>query len=432
MIVDAPLVLAGDAAPELWLLIARTGWLLGPALAFVLAARLRRDREPADRGGALAAGALAAAGIVAFGDPLTPWLRQFAGGLGEPILVALTLAVALLAMDRRHGAAWACAVAAGLLRPEAWPLLVVGGVWLWRHEARLRPAVVTAAVVVPLLWFLPDLVASGDPLTGVDRAAAPDGGLSRLPGALLDGLLLAPVALLIAAALGLRAELRSREIRRTSVKPSPGKYSGTFGGIDGNDRARRVLAGAALAWLATTLALTLLGFAGLARFFAPFAAIVCVLGAVALVELVRAAGERGVGRERAIVAGLCVLTALGLGWRLAQLPGDARSSTDYSRSVEDAFALVDRVGAERMLGCGRLSISDVRTQAALIWRLEAPLSRVDVVERRLPPSGLMLVDAGAPVALRTAAEAEGEPIAVAGTLSLYEISCSAGVAGSER
>jgi hypothetical protein len=431
VIVDAPLILAGEAAPELWLLVSRTGWLLGPILGFVLAARLRRDREPADRSGALAAAAIAAAGIVAFEDPLTPWLRQLAGGLGEPILVALTLAAALLAIDRRPGAAWACAVAAGLLRPEAWPLLAVGGIWLWRNEARLRPAVAGAALALPLLWFVPDLLASGDVLTGIDRAAAPDGGLSRLPGAFLDGILLAPAGLLIAAGLGLRAELRSRETGRTSLKPSHREDSGTFGAA-GSDRTRLVLAAAALVWLATTLALTLLGFAGLARFFAPFAAIVCVLGAVALVELARAARARGDVRERVVVAGLCLLTALGLGWRLSQLPADARSSTAYARSVEDAFALVDRVGAERMLGCGRLATTDVQTQAALIWKLEAPLSRIDVVERRLPRSGLLLVGAGAPAGLRAGAEAGGDPLASAGTLSLYEISCSAGVGGSER
>src|SRR4051812_50020968 len=64
VLITTPLALAGSAAPTLWLLVARTGALLGLVVAFRLASRL------AGRG----AGALCGVGLVLS----THWLRQFA------------------------------------------------------------------------------------------------------------------------------------------------------------------------------------------------------------------------------------------------------------------------------------------------------------------------------------------------------------------
>jgi hypothetical protein len=134
VVFTTPFSLAGDAAPELWLLVARAGWLAAVALAAVLAARVA-ERAGAVRRERIVAGAVAAVGIVLLFDPLTPWLRQFAGGLAEPLMVALALAAVERGLAGRHRAALALGAAAALIRPEAWPALLAYGWWLWRSPS---------------------------------------------------------------------------------------------------------------------------------------------------------------------------------------------------------------------------------------------------------------------------------------------------------
>ena len=66
--------------------------------------------------------------------------------------------------------ALALATAAALLRPEVWPFLGVYGLWLWRSDRAARPAVVAAAIAVPVLWLGPDLLGIGGALSA-SRAA---------------------------------------------------------------------------------------------------------------------------------------------------------------------------------------------------------------------------------------------------------------------
>ncbi len=95
VMITTPLALAGDAAPTLWLLVARAGWLAAVALAYRLAWRLmfpvrvatgfatrfapRRVRH----GPHGSPGVIAAVGVVLLFDPFTSWARQFAGGLSR-------------------------------------------------------------------------------------------------------------------------------------------------------------------------------------------------------------------------------------------------------------------------------------------------------------------------------------------------------------
>jgi hypothetical protein len=199
-----PLALAGDAAPDLWLLVVRTGWLLCLPLAWLLAGRvLGRLVElgiaPPRRWAAVAAGILAVVAILLLRDPQTPWFRQASGGLAEPLMLALVLAAAECHLRGRRRVVLALLLAAGLIRPETWALAVPYAVWLGRSEPRFRALAFAGCAALPIFWFVPDLLSSGSLATGVDRAAAPDGGLGRLPGAMADALLLAPVGLLLAA-----------------------------------------------------------------------------------------------------------------------------------------------------------------------------------------------------------------------------------------
>jgi hypothetical protein len=88
-----------------------------------------------------------------------------------PYLALVVWAGALEARTpRRGGPVWVLLVLAGLLRPEAWVLSGLYGLWIilgdargWRDwHAWLRPALWTA--LAPLIWMAGDLLLTGNPL----------------------------------------------------------------------------------------------------------------------------------------------------------------------------------------------------------------------------------------------------------------------------
>jgi hypothetical protein len=164
----------GEAAPGGWLAVARFGWLLAPVLAAWLALRIAGGAAPGagrpGRAAAAAGAALAAASVALTADDFTPASRQFAGGLAEPLLVSLVLGAVAAELERRRRLALALGFLAALLRPEAWPFLLAYGYWAGEGDRGLRRPAIALAAAVPLLWLVPDLVASGSALTGADVA----------------------------------------------------------------------------------------------------------------------------------------------------------------------------------------------------------------------------------------------------------------------
>ena len=116
-----PFALAGDsAAPELWLIVAQAGGLLAFAFTYRLAARLA----------GWPAGVIAAAGLVLADE----FIRNFARGNSEGLLVGLCLWAIERHLDGHRREAFLLGVAAGLLRPELWPFLLLYGLWLMWTE----------------------------------------------------------------------------------------------------------------------------------------------------------------------------------------------------------------------------------------------------------------------------------------------------------
>ncbi|MDP9388034.1 MAG: hypothetical protein M3Q48_08900, partial [Actinomycetota bacterium] len=139
----------GDAAPLLWLVVARTGALLAVALAYRLA------RRTAGR----LAGAVAATSLllsVGFADYMVPL------GLSEPMLGALVLWAVERHLDGRSDHAFALGFAAALIRPEVWPFWLLYGVVAWRAHPHRRFLGGLLVAAVPVLWFAPDLLVAGD------------------------------------------------------------------------------------------------------------------------------------------------------------------------------------------------------------------------------------------------------------------------------
>ncbi|WP_026912854.1 hypothetical protein [Patulibacter minatonensis] len=167
VVVTSVASLFGSAAPDLWIVVARAGTLAGVVAAFVLARRIAGT----------AAGVVAAAPLL-----FAPWFFKhgwFANS--EGILVLFVFSAVLAELDRRRGVAMACWVAAALLRPEAWPFLLVYAGWVaWRSDLRGRLAVLGGLVILPPAWLLPEKWGSGDFWRASSRAQNPDPGSASL------------------------------------------------------------------------------------------------------------------------------------------------------------------------------------------------------------------------------------------------------------
>jgi hypothetical protein len=397
VLICAPLSLLGDAAPDAWLLIARTGWICAPLLAGLLAARLSGEQTGRWR---WVGAAVAAASVALTADSFTPPLRQFTGGLSEPLLVALVLGAVWAALDERPGWVLGLGTAAALLRPEVWPFLALWAYFASKDHPRLRAPVIAAAILIPIAWFVPDIIGAGTPLQGGETARA--GGIELMDGlAVLGRAIAAPLAV---CWIGL-ALLLWRE--RSDLDP-----------------ALKTLLAGATAWILLVAAMAIAGFAGLPRFLAPATAVIAVLGGVGI--------ARAAGRGRAfpshrwkssaaipdwaitgLVAAALVTAVAGFAWRAAQVPEDLDVIERQTTSIEDLFDLVDRTGPATLLSChDKVSITQVRQQTALAWKLEEPISATPIW--RHPKHGVVLSTKPLP---------SGQVIATAGTWRATKLPC---------
>jgi hypothetical protein len=403
-----PYSLAGDAAPELWLITARAGWLAAALLAGRLAWRLTRAAGGGTRAG-WAAAVLAACAVVLLEDAFTPWLRQFAGGLSEPLLVAMVLGAIECHLAGRRLPALALLTAASLVRPEAWPFLAGYAIWLGRRGQAPWAALAGAGALVAIAWFAFDLFGSGSPISGAERARVDDEGpLTNGLEALWRAFALAPAALVAALCLWLAA----RRLQLEGRPPVPPEA--------------RVLAALAAAWVGVVFAMALVGYAALPRFSSPAGALACVLGASALVLFCsRLAWSSGPPALALVAVVLVAGAGAQMVVRAAALPGTASEARELAREAEQLRDLVAAVGSERVLACGPPTTSDLLTESALAWELEVGLG--DVILRRdsLPPSGVALVGPAASERLRELARGSGRLLEANERWAAYAISCSA-------
>ena len=390
VLIDAPLALLGDAAPDAWLLISRAGWICAPLLAGLLAARLSGVETGCWR---WVAAAVAASSVALTADSFTPPLRQFTGGLSEPLLVALVLGAIWAALDERREAALGLGTAAALLRPECWPFLALYGLSVRGHHPRLRAATIVVAILIPVAWFVPDILGAGNPLEGGETARA--GGIEPLDGlAVLGRALAAPLA---ACWIGLALLVWQGAFVNQWFTKAPRAA----------DRPLAILLAAAAAWTLLVALMAIAGFAGLPRFLAPATALIAVLGSVGLA---RAARE-----NQPLVIAVLVLALAGLTWRAAQIPGDLDVVDRQTSSLNDLFDLIDKTGPAALLACNEtVKQTQVRPQTATAWKLEGPISTVPV--RRKPRYG---------IALSTKSLPNGDVIASAGTWRATRFPCPA-------
>lgn len=364
VMLTAPFSLAGDAAaPLLWLVVARTGLLL----AVVLAYRVARATAGPVAGVVAAVGLLLVDDFAAFG----------AVGNAEGLLVALALGAVDRHLAGQRRLALALGAAAGLLRPEVWPLLAAYALWLLVRDRegarRTRLLVVLAALAAGLLalWFVPEQLGSGRLLRGAARARDPVAGS---PGQAAHPFVevfrnsapVVPVPLYVGGvlAVALAAGAWRRHRRRA-----------------GREAALvLVLALAATVHMVVVAVLAQAGFTGNGRYVLLPASVVCVLGGVGLVALGRLLAERLRPPALAAAALPLVLVAVAA---LAIAPGRRTERQlahvrQVSRLYDGLDTMIARAGGRRaILRCRPIYTGPFETQL-LIWKLHARAADISI------------------------------------------------------
>jgi hypothetical protein len=354
------------AAPTLWVITARAGGLLALFAAYRLGARLIGPREP--RWAAVTAGVLAAAGVMITQE----WFYEMFRGTSEPLLIACALWAIDRHLERRYGWAFVLGVATALIRPEAWPLIIVYAVWLWwfSRSTRMRVLIVLGLLSIPFFWFVPPWVGSGQPFLAAVHAKDYNGQLGSDPflTVLGRGLNVQTIPILILGAVAVvLAWLRQPR-----------------------DWLTLALGGGALVWWIVVVGMTLDGYPGLERFYLPAAGVTAVLAAVGIVRLAQVASRGNVVIAAGVIAGLIALTVPFTGGRLNDARTQERIASQAVTRLDQLSAAVAAVGGHARVFPCKSSFSAVNhgVQTALAWKLHVTLGRVGTSMRH---QGVMFV-----------------------------------------
>ena len=302
MFFTVPFALFGDAAPDLWMWVARASALVGIVAVADVAARL---------GGRLAAGL---AGLAIGLAPL--YYAYGIQGSSEGALVLVCCLAATSWIDGRRTHAFWWLVAAALLRPEAWPFVAVVGV----ERLLGRPGRIWwlsgAGVLVIASWLVPEKIGSGHFLRAATRAHDPNpdsAAFAKSPtlevfGSMGNLMLWLPlIGVIVAVVLGVIAWRRNEADRQI---PAPLlRFAGFLGLLS-------------LVWVLIVAAMTEGGYAGNPRYLAAPLGLLVAVALGGLAWLIRDLARRG----GASIGELLVMASLLLLVVVAALRLPARTS----------------------------------------------------------------------------------------------------------
>jgi hypothetical protein len=349
--------LFGGAAPTLWVITARAAGLLGLVVAWRLASRLV--------GGGWAgafAGALAVIGVLLTQDWFYYWLR----GTSEVVLIAASLWAVDRLLDGHKTQAFLLGVAAALIRPEWWPFLGLYSLWLWFREPDFRPwpmrlLILAGLFSLPVLWFAPPWIGSGQPFLAASHAADYNGHLGSDPFRTVIGrgvdLQVLPALIAAAVAVGI-------------------------GWFRDRDRLLLGIGAAVAAWWIVVIGMTLDGYPGLERFFLPAAALICVLGGVGMTRVALLAGAALQQHARAVtiaVAAILVIASIPFTTTRVDEARAAKPAASQAVSILNQLSrAVAAVGGHTGVFPCKSSFAAVNhgVQTALAWKLHVTLERV--------------------------------------------------------
>lgn len=379
----------GDAAPDAWVVVARAGAVTALLLAGALAWRLTRPAH----GPRIALLAAVLAGLAVL---LTAgFVRLSAAGSSEGLLLALALGALLAAADRRPRLALALAAGCCLLRVEAWPFALLAVAWRWRAASPGERAALAAGVVaVPVLWFGPEWLGSGDPLRSGDRARVPNPGQPALADVPAWASLRQAAPLVFwPVLLGLVAlAARGRPVARAAAPAALG-----------------------LAWVGLVAVMAQAGFSGEPRYALPGVALIAISGAAGLAgALPGRAGTAGLAVLVLVVGVAAVPRVEGLGRDRAALAYQATMQRDLARAVAAAG------GPAVLARCGRPVTGRYRGPL-VAWHLDVEKRRVAFAPRTAGVVLASALTASAPVEPEVAPAKE---LARAGTWTIRARSCA--------
>jgi hypothetical protein len=198
-----------------------------------------------------------------------------------------------------------------------------------------------------------------------------------------------------------------------------------------------LLAAGAAAWIAIVAVLAAAGYAGLPRFAAPAAAVVCVLGGIGLTRSVAAIdGMRLTDRRRrpalVLTAGAIAVLAIQGAIRAAEIPGELERASDYREWVGDLDSTVDDAAAGGRGECAPVTTTDYLAVTPLAWERDVAMAAISVRTRTLPGDGIAFVSAEDPPPVAARIARLGALVAREGDWAAYELSCPAasGASGS--
>jgi hypothetical protein len=323
--------LVGDAAPELWVWLARAGGLLGAVFAFRLAARFAGP----------AAGMLAGGGLL-----LTEhFTRAFARGNSEGIMVAVSLWAVERHLDGRRDHAFALGFAAALMRPEVWPFWGLYGLWLLTREPARRVLVGALFAANALLWVLPEWWGSGQPFRAAERAQTANPGQPKyadFPFGATWEQFAQQFTLVVLAGAGMAVVLAWRSRRRPEL----------------------ALAVFAAALILEVALMAEAGFAGNVRYAAPATGLVCVLAGI------------GFARIHPAAAAAALAAVALIAWPTLREDYDGvRAEAELYDAIPGLVAIAG--GAERVRGCGGIFTGPFQVPV-VAWHLHVHTGEVSL------------------------------------------------------
>jgi hypothetical protein len=388
----------GNAAPDLWLVVARAGALMAVAMTFKIAWRIMRDivGVPADAVGwarrsaflpILFAALVAAASLV----NSKGFVTDNALGYSEGLMTALVLIALDRHLDGHRRQAFAIGFFAALDRPELWALWGPYGLYLWWKDPGARKLVAGLFVLIPVLWFGPELWGSGHLFRGVTRAQhvrSNSAALAKCPFCtelrqhawprVMFRIKIVALVAMAAAAFGLW-RMRSSWWRRGPVLPAA------------RGRLLLLVAGAVgWLWWVGIAVLTQAGFSGNDRYLVLGSALISIAGGVgwgwgaATVAKLAARYFAGIRRHLTAATAAVVVVALAIliatppwiGPSILDVPATHRAlvyqaqlRTDMTRAVAAAG------GSARILACGTIMTEGFQVPM-LAWNLDVHTGRI--------------------------------------------------------
>ena len=340
----------GGAAPKLWIAVARAGGLFGVFIAYRLGSQLAVS--PRWRLAGPIAGVLAAFGVFLTSE----WTHYMYRGTSEPMVVTTTLFAIERHLAGRRTMAFLSGVALALMRPEAGLFLGLYALWLFFHDPRVRTRLVVLGglLAIPVGWFVPPWIASGQPFLSSKHAQLYNGGLGAHP----------------------QLEVLKRATNLSVWPVMIAALAVTLLAIRRRDWLTVTLAAAGLAYVAVVEAMTFDHYPGLERFMLPAAAIACVLAGVAVARFALLAGGGLV--SLAIAAVLVAIAVPFFAGRVSAAAPEKRITQHAVNIYNQMVRAVQKAGGPQAVLPCRTSRAAINHSVAtgLSWVLDAPLNRV--------------------------------------------------------